>query len=80
MSDIPVIYFNKIRTRMVGKDYSVELMRFNNMTEQADNVAGILYMDLGTAMLLFQEMRKDLKTLAESHDLSFPTDDELDAD
>ena len=34
MSDIPVIYFNKIRTKTVGKTYSIELMRFNDMTEQ----------------------------------------------
>ena len=80
MSNIPVIYFNKIRTKIVEKNYSVELVRFNNMTEKQDNVTGILYMDLDTALLLFQEIRKDLKALAESHDLSFPTDAELDAD
>ena len=80
MSDIPVIYFNKIRTKTVGKTYSIELMRFNDMTEQQDNVAGILYMDLPVALLVFQEIRKDLKAMCEALDVSFPTDAELDAD
>ena len=71
MSDIPVIYFNGARSKTAGTDYSIELLRSNNLTESKDVVA-ILYMDVFTAFSVFDLLKKDLEVYSEVLGIPFP--------